>query len=279
MTSRSNDALASAAFRYTLRGMQIFPLAWGQKVPVRGSHGCRDGSSDSDVARARWKRWPGSNIAASTGARSGFWALDVDAHHDGDMSLAELEAEHGNLPLTIMASTPHGGTHRYWKWPAAGPEIRNSAGRVAVGIDVRGEGGSVVLPPSVLADGRRYRWVRNGVRAFADAPAWLLALAVPPPPAPRPDSKPLNGDVSAYVASAAAAELSELEGAREGTRNAVLNCVAFNLGQFVKAGALPEAWAREQLETRAVAIGLSTIEARRTIDSALKAAQPREMQR
>ena len=176
-------------------------------------------------------------------------------------------------------STPSGGQHLYWRWNAEGPEISNSAGRVGSGLDVRGEGGSIVAPPSVLADGRRYRWVRNDAHEFADAPAWLVKLALPPPPPPRSEPKPPPNDIERYVASAAASELDELATAREGTRNHQLNSAAFKLAQFVKAGALPEDWTRGQLEARAVEAGLPALEARRTIDSAFRAAQPRSLPR
>ncbi|MCH7888328.1 MAG: bifunctional DNA primase/polymerase [Proteobacteria bacterium] len=276
MTFRS-DALASAAFRLALRGLAVFPLAPGAKVPPAGSHGHLEASSDPDVTRARWTKTPNANLGIVTGRINGLWALDCDPRHGGDKALAELECAHETLPPTVETSTPRGGRHLYWRWPVDGLEIRNSASRIGPGLDVRGEGGFITAPPSVLADGRRYRWVRNDARGFAEAPAWLLALALPPPPVPRPHPKPLNGDVSAYVGAAAAAELSELERTGEGCRNDALNRVSFALAGFVKGGALPEDWARGQLEARAVAIGLSVVEARRTIDSAFKAAQPREL--
>ena len=243
---------------------------------MKGSHGLRDATNDPDATRDRWQRTPRANIGAATGSRSGFWGLDVDLP-DGPESLAALEAEHGPLPLTIAASTPRGGRHLYWRWAADGPEIRNSAGRIGPGIDVRGEGGSIVMPPSVLADGRCYRWVKNGARAIADAPEWLVKLALPPPPTPRPEPKPPPDNIESYVASAAASELAELSAAQEGTRNDALNRAAFNLAQLVKAGALPEDWARGQLEARAVGAGLSVLEARGTIDSAFRAAEPRSL--
>lgn len=265
--------LPSASFRYALRQVAIFPLAPGSKCPIKGSHGLRDATNDQDVTRARWKRTPRANIAAATGSRSGFWVLDVDLP-DGPGSLAALEAEHDPLPATIEASTPRGGRHLYWRWPADGPEIRNSAGRIGKGLDVRGEGGSIVLPPSVLATGQSYRWVKTGAGTFADAPDWLVKLVLPPPPPPRPEPKPPPADIENYVASAAASELSGLSAAKDGTRNDALNRAAFNLAQLVKADALPEDWARGQLEAHAVGAGLSVIEARRTIDSAFHAAQP-----
>ncbi len=270
------DALPAAAFRYALRQVAVFPLAQGSKRPIQGSHGLRDATDDSDVTRARWQRTPQANIAAATGLRSGFWVLDVDMP-DGPESLAALEAEHGSLPVTIEASTPRGGRHLYWKWPGDGPEIRNSAGRIGKGLDVRGEGGSIVLPPSVLADGRGYRWVKTGASTFADAPDWLVKIVLPRPPAPRSEPKPLPADIEQYVASAAASELRELSAAQEGTRNDALNRAAFNLAGFVKAGALPEDWTRGQLEAHAVSAGLSIVEARRTIESAFSAAEPRSI--
>ena len=278
MTYRSS-VLASAAFRLALRGLAVFPLVRGKKIPVRGSHGCHDGSTDCDVARARWKQWPGSNIGAATGARSGFWVLDVDAHHDGDKSLAGLEAERGKLPPTVEASTPNGGKHLYWKWPAGDLEIRNSTARVAPGLDVRGEGGSIVLPPSELADCRRYRWARNGTRAFAEAPAWLVELTQSPPTPPRRDATRAAADTERYVAAAITSELNGLARTAEGQRNDQLNRSAFAIAGFVLAGLAPENWARSELEARAVQIGLPVHEARATIASAFRTAQPRETPR
>ncbi len=277
--------LASAAFRYALRGLAVFPLAVGAKVPLAGTHGCLDGMTDPDVARARWTKTPRANIGAATGCESGIWVLDVDVDvrhsHGGDKSLAELEAEHGPLPLTIEASTPRGGRHLYWRWPTTGPEIRNSAGRVGPGLDVRGEGGQIVLPPSVLSDGRGYRWVKNGVRTFAEAPPWLVTLALPPPLPPRPKPKTLNGDVDVYCAAAITDELRLLARAALYQRNDQLNKSAFALAQFVAAGAVPEAWARTELEGTAVQIGLPVFEVRRTIGSAFAAGlqHPRDLTR
>ncbi len=282
--------LASAAFRYALRGFAVFPLAVGAKVPPAGSHGLLDGATDPDVTRARWVETPCANIGAATGHKSGIWVLDVDVDVSivdvdqpiaGDKSLALLETEHGPLPRTIEASTPRGGRHLYWKWAADGPEIRNSAGRVGPGLDVRGEGGSIVLPPSVLADGRGYRWVKNGVSAFTDAPAWLVVLALPPPLPPRPKPKPLNGDVDRYCAAAITAELRCLAAAGEGQRNEQLNRSAYAVAQFVAAGTVPEDWARGELEGTAVQIGLPVFEVRLTIGSAFVAGlqNPRELPR
>ena len=135
------------------------------------------------------------------------------------------------------------------------------------------------MPPSVLADGRGYCWAKTGANTFANAPAWLTEAALPPPLPPRVAPRPLDGDVEAYVAAAVASELTELDRAPCGARNDALNRASYSLAGFVLAGALPEDWARSQLETRAVGLGLSIIEARGTISSGFNAAQARELPR
>ena len=275
---------ARAAFRLAMRGLHVFPLTPGTKVPMKGTHGCRNASRDLNLVRAWWAKWPSANIGIATGCASGVWALDVDPRHGGAVALAALESEHGALPPTITASTPRGGTHYYWQWPTDGPEIRNSTSRVGDGLDVLAEGGGVVAPPSVRALGGRYAWCCAGA-TLAAAPDWLVNLTRPPArptsanQCPSSTTASIQGDVDRYVAAAAASELQELGNAPEGTRNHALNRAAFNIAQLVKAGALPEDWARAHLEQRAIGIGLPVIEARGTINSAFRAARPRELPR
>ncbi len=271
---RSAD-LPRGAFALAMRGMAVFELIPGGKKPLHKG-GYKTASKDPDVTRARWTKDPSANIGIACGAVSGFWALDVDKQHGGIETLAELEARHGALPPTITVSTPNGGEHRYFRWHD-GLTLRNSVARVGPGLDVRSTGGAVVAPPSRLSDGRRYWWKTNGARAFADAPAWLIEAATPPPPSPRTEPRPIDGDVSAYAAAAITDELNRLAEAAEGCRNDQLNRSAFAVAGFVRAGIAPEDWARALLEDCAIGIGLSVIEARGTIDSAFKAAQPREM--
>jgi hypothetical protein len=266
--------LASNAFRLALRGLYIFPLAAGSKAPPRGTHGHLDASHEVDVVRAWWSKHPKRNIGVATGSRSKISVLDVDPQHRGDKSLLALTRSHGPLPPTISVETPSGGCHFWFRWPADA-EIRNSTSKIGPGLDVRGEGGAVVCPPSVLADGRRYRWM-PGPKEIFEAPKWLILLAAPPPQ-PRPEPTPINGDLDRYIAAAIAGELRQLQQAKEGTRNWTLNKVAFVCAGFVLAGAIPESWALTQLESRAVDIGLALPEARRTIQSAFAAATPRAL--
>ncbi len=92
MTSTLSNALSSASFRLALRGLAVFPLAPGAKVPPAGSHGHLEASSDPDGTRARWAKTPNANIGIATGRKSNLWVLDCDPRHGGDKNLAGLEA-------------------------------------------------------------------------------------------------------------------------------------------------------------------------------------------
>ena len=265
--------LARAAFRLAMKGIPVFPLKPGTKEPAV-SGGLHAATSDPDAVRAWWNKWPDANLSIPTGPHTNVWVLDIDGA-EGEASLSRLEGEHGPLPDTSGTVTGTGGRHLYFAWPTDGPEIRNSAGRIGQGLDVRGAGGSIIVPPSIHPNGRPYRWTGTD-RGFADAPAWLVEVAAPPPPA-RTDPSPVDGDISRYAAAAITDELNRLAEATEGHRNDQLNRSAFAVASFVRAGVAPEDWARALLEERAVGIGLSAIEARGTIDSAFKSARPRKM--
>jgi len=277
--TRCQSDLGRAAAALAARGLWVFPLVDGARLPRKGSHGHLDATADREAVRRAWREHPQANIGVATGPSSRLWVLDIDPRHDGDRTLAELEARRGELPATVAVLTPGGGRHLWWHWPADGSEIRNSASRIGPGLDVRGNGGWVAAPPTRLRDGRAYAWAPDSGRQIVAAPPWLPELAAPqaPPPAPRIERRDPPKDCERYVGAAAAAELMALESAAEGSRNDTLNCAAYSLAGFVLAGALPEQWARSQLEARAVAAGLPAVEARRTIASAFRAAQPRNV--
>lgn len=110
---------------------------------------------------------PDYNLGARTGDASGFFAVDVEA--EGLPELAELEAIHGKLPKTRVHRTGSGGKHFLFKMPDF--DVRNSQKKLTSCIDIRGNGGMIVLPPSVSAKGA------YGVEddsPIADAPEWLL---------------------------------------------------------------------------------------------------------
>jgi hypothetical protein len=166
---RTGDAppLARAALAYARRGMPVFPCEPLGKRPLTRD-GFWDASADIGVVERWWSRWPRANVGVPTGERSGLLVLDVDPRDGGLKSLEELEEAFDTLPPTTRARTGSGGEHVFFRYPDGG--VRNSASWVGPGLDVRGEGGYVVVPPS--RTGGPYRWTER--TPLAEAPAWLL---------------------------------------------------------------------------------------------------------
>ena len=212
------------------------------------------------------------------------WALDPDNHDgaNGLATLAGLERQYGPLPRTPAQRTGSGGEHRLFRMN--GVDVRNSAGKLGPGIDVRGNGGYIVLPPSVHPCGGIYKWLDDAHPADvepADAPEWLYALIQKKPEANQRKAnggRPNWGIHDAYVRAAVEGELGRILSASEGSRNETLNRAAFALGQFVGADALDRTDAEARLLRAARAVGLDDREALKTINSGLNAGerQPRD---
>jgi hypothetical protein len=132
-------------------------------------------TTNPDTIREWWQHDPQFNVGIATGAASGIFVVDVDGV-DAEAELRKLEAQHCALPASVEAITAR-GRHIYFRMPAT--DVRNSTGKIAAGVDVRGTGGFVIAPPSVHPSGRRYTWSVDSASAFAEAPAWLLAKIAP----------------------------------------------------------------------------------------------------
>jgi hypothetical protein len=213
----------SAALRYAALGWQVIPL----HTPERGGCSCGNNASDhsagkhprfgdwvkrattdADAIKGWWRTWPAANVGLVTGARSGFFVLDIDPDHGGEVSLATLLAEHGALPITVEALTGSGGRHILFRYP--GQHVPNSTSKLGAGLDVRGDGGQIVAAPSLHRSGGTYEWQQDcgPGTPLADAPAWLLALLLEQPKpatvaAPVPRSQPIDQArrrASAYLA-------------------------------------------------------------------------------
>jgi len=166
-----------AAFTYLARGWSVIPAQAGEKRPLVRWEDFQHRLPTEDELQKWFARWPDANIAIVTGAVSGLVVLDVDPKHGGEQSLVELERRFGPLPQTITAVTGGGGRHFYFAHP--GDEVRNRAG-LAPGIDLRGDGGLVVAPPSLHPSGRHYAWMAGCDPATlppSAMPPWLLVLA------------------------------------------------------------------------------------------------------
>ncbi len=174
--------LGRAAMAYVERlRWPVFRLGPRSKVPLAGSHGVHDATADVETVRRWWRESPAANIGLAAGAVAGWWALDVDPRNGGELTLSDLEAEHGRVPDTVMQATGGGGLHYLFRWPADGRLPCRSAG---AGLDVKGQGGYIVAAPSVHPSGGEYVWLelcRPGAVQIAAAPEWLLELVCDPP--------------------------------------------------------------------------------------------------
>jgi hypothetical protein len=127
----------------------------------RTAHGFKDATQDQDRIAAWWKRWPDANVGIPTGAASGLLVVDCDPRNGGPADRSELIERCGPIPDTAEAITGGGGRHLFFRYGrGAVPKT------LAPGIDLKGDGGYVVAPPSAHASGNAYIAVpHDGSRA------------------------------------------------------------------------------------------------------------------
>jgi len=264
------------ALGYAKKGIPVFPCVRETKHPYT-KLGFKEATTDLNQIIRWWGDHPGASIGMPTGPASGKWVLDVD-EPGGSESLSALENEYEKLPDTLMQITGGGGCQLFWIWPTD-RIIRNSASKIGPRLDVRGDGGYVILPPSGHPSGKWYGWV--GKHPLIAAPEWLLFLVESKPETSLQQAQnllPNSNGKSSYANKAFASELVSLTSAPLHTRNVTLNASAFNLGQFVGAGLLDKGHVETALLASAVGIGLEEKEARATIASGLSGGilKPRE---
>ncbi len=233
MVKPVENLILSAALDLARAGIKVFPVygvsgsscTCGKpncsspgKHPIP-SNGFKAATTEVETIKAWWADHPDANIGLPTGSENGIFVFDIDPKNGGDTSLSSLESEHGPLPATLKVKTGSGGQHFYFLYPKGG--ARNSAGKLGSGIDVRGDGGYVVAPPSMHVAGDRYSW--DGFDAMSRdalvaAPDWLLELT---------HASDSRSDGLAQDASG---------GIKEGERNSTL----FSLAGSMRAGGMQE---------------------------------------
>ncbi len=177
LVASSPPTCLEAALAYAHAGLPVFPVSG--KVPFPYTRGFYDATINAQTIQAWWRRWPQANIAIPTGKRSGWVVLDVDGRHDGFRSLRHLailmqrrhEGEVG--PFATRMARTGSGVHLFFRMPA--DELRNTTGIAGLaGIDLRAEGGYVVVAPSLHPNGSRYVWLSSNEPA--PFPSGLLEL-------------------------------------------------------------------------------------------------------
>lgn len=166
------NELKAAALEYANKGIPVFPLKPGDKTPIHKG-GFHNATTDPATISQWWDEYPNANIGMATGRVSGVVVLDVDNKgSNGFASLEVWQTKGWTMPGTRVVYTPNDGKHYYFVAPSF--DVRSQTG-VVPGIDVRGDGGYVVLPPSRLANGKHYEW-ESPDEPIGEAPPWLISL-------------------------------------------------------------------------------------------------------
>lgn len=144
--------LARAALWYARHGWTVFPLRPGTKEPFKGI-GCYSATTDVTQVTEWWARCPRSNIGLHCGGCN-LLALDLDTYKDSFQGNGWLTRDDEE---TLTSITGSGGTHLIYA-VEDGHRWGNKTGELPPGIDVRGWGGYIVLPPSIHPNGNAYQW-------------------------------------------------------------------------------------------------------------------------
>lgn len=251
----SGPDLGIAALELLRLGYAVFPCGVGVNHPLRSGWQAFASACDARSVADAWANEPAANLGIATGRLSDrLIVVDLDPRHGGTI---EALAEAVGLPVEALAATrsvrtPSGGLHLHYRWPDGAELPRNSAGKLALGIDVRGVGGLVVGPPSTRPDGC-YSWVLgpdDELPAILEAPAELVTAIEAAQPRVEHVELPVDyvpptlpdGAVGTAEGLEALDRLAHLVAeALPGTRNDTLARMAFVAGQFAGAGhLLPE---------------------------------------
>lgn len=182
---RRETRMLERALEYLQLGYPIFPVCSpkmglhqhrGQpcknvgKTPLIAWQAFQTRLPTIDEVRTWWDRWPLANIGMVTGKLSGVVVLDADS---GDAKKTAMEK--GGLDRTPAVFTGKSGGIHYWL-AHPGEDVSNFA-RKLPGLDFRGDGGYVLVPPSAHVSGAVYRWVDGTVGMTpAPVPSWLMDL-------------------------------------------------------------------------------------------------------
>jgi len=255
--SRQNSTLLEAALDYATNGIPVFPCRADNKSPHL-KRGFKDASTDEAAIGDWWSRWPDAMVACPTGQAIGAWVLDVDDPVIFEAAAAQIGL---SLPVTRRASTGK-GYHLYFRYDPAAP-VHNRQRAASgwpfprlPGAETRGEGGYVILPPSLHPTGKSYEWKCE--EDVSEAPAELLAIVRGPKTRAMRDNyvpriETPSGEDSRYGLRALEEECRTIMQAPSGTQEMTLNSAGLKIGALVAGGELR----MQTAESRLVAAGMS----------------------
>jgi len=264
-----------AALSFAASGWWLFPCRPEDKRPLT-EHGFKDATRDPAKIREWWSRHPGALIGVDCG-RSGLVVIDCDVKNgeDGPGNWFRVVAETGaDITGALHSRTQSGGEHFIFSDPTGGA-VASSAGKLAPGVDIRANGGYIIVPPGKGAAGT---YIALGEWSSLPGPlpsaltAHLLRLKEKPlsvgKPARLSQQEFLSGSI--YGRAALNAECQDILQSPEGQRNTRLNQAAFSLGQLVAGNELTRGEVESALKAAALQAGLEEKETERTIQSGLE---------
>lgn len=264
----SPQQVLAVARELAAAGVPVFPCVPGGKRPLT-THGFHDATTDLERIAVWWHNHPEANLAVPTGAASGVVVVDVDVHGPVDGYRAFERAHRAGLVSgwQLLVTTPSGGVHAYY--PATAGKEQRSWQAARAGIDFRGDGGYIVVPPSTVptsggSGGYRVRRMNPGASSVLDSERLREFLDPRPIPSQKSGREvERSADVSRLTAWVAARS--------EGERNRGLFWAACRLAE----NSIPAPEALEVLAAAASEAGLGEREITATVRSAYRTVQPR----
>lgn len=233
----------AAALDYALRGWPVSPwrTLGNRKFPLT-AHGHLDATTDQRIIEQWWTRWPCAIPAIATGEASGVVGLDIDVRPAGSGfdSLGELGiAFHPAGPTT---HTPQGGCAVLFRWP--GHFVKTCSGQLAPHLDIRGDGGSLILPPG---PGRAWDPYLGPDTPLPPMPEWMHIVEPEPRSVPQKAAPPRPQRLSRYAETALYAAARAITNAPDGQQHDTINREAYSIGGLAAGGVLPAGLALEAL--------------------------------
>jgi len=161
------------ALYYQKMGLSIIPTGAGtdRKKPLLAHwKPYQERCASLEEVKEWWKKWPEANPALVTGKVSGIVALDLDKKYN-------RTSKEFQIPVTASAKSGNGGEHFFFKYPS-GISVKSGSAISGEGVDFRGDGGYILLSPSVNDNGGSYEWIipLESKDDLTEMPEWLINL-------------------------------------------------------------------------------------------------------
>jgi putative DNA primase/helicase len=234
-----------AALGYAARGWPVSPWATreNRKFPLSG-HGHLDATTDRAILEQWWSRWPDAVPSIATGEPSGIVALDIDIRPDGS-GFDTLDALGISFhPEGPTVHTPQGGCAVLFRWP--GCFVKTCSSELGQHLDIRGDGGSLLLPPGPGRFWDRNLGPDNPLQAL---PKWMV-IVTPEPQAVAADTAPPARPVrlSRYAEVALDHAVEAIVAAPAGKQRDTVNREAYSIAGLARAGVVPVGLAIDSLQ-------------------------------